>query len=263
MCPLMASAGESCETSSSTVDLIRALGTAEAYFSSLNAEGFSRSVEQSEQTIVCLGEELPLTLAAEFHRYQAIRFFVKQESTECMLSFAAARAIEPEYRFPAFLVPPDNPILDNYTAVDPSIGKTEEMNRPKHGYFQFDGSKGENRPTDFPTVVQLFDKKGLVQKTVYLRPGEPFFEYEKAKPRLANPPLLAGAGAAWVTAGVLYALAKRHRNVYDCVGEDCNILIQDDLDLKRRTVNRLSVASGTFGVVGLGLGASAFIVVRL
>ena len=148
---------EPCEADTTTVDLVRALGTAEAYFSSLNADGFNRAVEQSEQTLRCLSEEVPLTLAAEFHRYQAIRFFVKQESTECMLSFAAARTIEPNYAFPSYLVPSDNPLLDNYTAVDPAIGKRELLVRPRHGYFQIDGSKSEDRPLDFPTIVQMFD----------------------------------------------------------------------------------------------------------
>jgi hypothetical protein len=247
-----------CAQPSTSTDLVRALGTAEAYFSSLNAEMFRVSVDESEALVPCMNEALSMHLAGEFHRFQGIRAFVDRDPGLSTRSFAAARSIEPDYTFPEFLIPKGNPILQEYTAVDPSMGETEDMPAPKHGYFQFDGQMGNVRPKSWPTLVQHFDKKGAVMRTVYLRPGDPFFEYEVPRPPILNVPLFVAANGALLVSAVLALASAGLRYDYNHPATQ-----HSELESLRKKTNNLSVASGVFFVTSAGLGATSFIVVRL
>lgn len=101
------------------------------------------------------------------------------------LHFAASRKVEPDWRFPAALVPDDPSYKewDHLSAVPTSMTKQAPIPAPETGrlYFegepavaggQQDGHKLVLRETAFPTLVQHVDDEGRVQHTRMMAPGQ-------------------------------------------------------------------------------------------
>ena len=129
----------------------------------------------------------------------------------------------------------------------------------KGGYLAFDGSIGSERPTSFPTIVQVMSGEGSVVTTDYVEPGEALPAYEVGVPDLPGPdhplraPLLASGGGAAVLAGALYGLAWVARSNYDSP----SIETEGQLDTLRRQTNTLCIGSAIAGGVAVSLGAGA------
>lgn len=231
-----------------TVELTRALGTAEAYFSSLNVDGFKRATDEARALVPCLDEPVPRTLAAELHRFQGIRAFVDRDLAAAQRSFTSARSIEPDYSFPTYLVPEGNPLLAQYAAADPTDPATRKVGKPRKGRLQFDGEPSLDRPTERPTVAQHLDERGRVVSTAYLAPGDTLFAYEIELVRPWEKRKMRWAGASMGSSALLWASAWQARSTYESP-----TLQHDQLDAQRDTVNSLTATSALFALVAGGL----------
>jgi hypothetical protein len=255
-----------CAAPVTTIDLQRALEDAEAAYVALDDIALSVAGQTVQNGIPCLNEPMSRTLAASIHRFVGLQSFLDRELDDAALAYAAARSIEPAYVLPLTLVPEGHPLRDVYASVD--LGRDARVSVPEaKGRLTFDGRESDERPSTWPTIVQVFDEQGRVLSTTYLLPDAPMPEYTPAEGRLSpdtfelkfqTPPnrtLLMSAGGAAVAAGGLYALAAVSANRYHNVDPpDAN------LDALRATTNGLTVATWGVGVAAATLGVGAFFV---
>jgi hypothetical protein len=250
-----------------SVQLFEQLATAQAAYGALDVPGFRAAMTEVDQTLPCAADEVTRHLAAELHRHQGLRAFLDRDTDRSTGAFAAARAIEPTYKFPVEVVPAGNPVLNDYGAVDPDAGRSVRVPPPLEGRIQLDGEVTEERPVDFPAVVQLFDVEGKVTATGYLWPGDPLPSYtprpvealgeRPPAARRAPKGMVAGAVVAGIAAGALYGtnyvVYRRYQDPETLPGA---------LDGLYTLNNALVIASGGMAVTAVGLGAGALLVAR-
>lgn len=241
-----------------------ALGRAEQALVDLDIPTFKQEVGQAEQLLPCVGERMAPPLVASFHRFWGLRAFGERDPL-AKRSFAAARHIEPAYRFSETLVPTGNPILSEYVAIDPKHRSTVPVPPPARGHLLFDGTEGLDRPSDWPVVVQHVDPDG-VQFTAYLRPDSAMPAYALAVDAVVEPPvaqgstldlrrpLLVGTGSAVLMTSVLYGLALRGKARFHDV--DRNPVPDGDLAGLRARTNGLVVASAITASLAVGGGVT-------
>jgi hypothetical protein len=261
-----AAADAACPNPRSTADLMSALDEAKAAYGDLDVDGFRAAIDRARADLPCVTDEVTPHLAAELHRHEGLLAFFDRQPDRSTTAFAAARRIEPDYRFPESLVPAGNPVLDDYGALDPDGGKVERVPEPASGRLALDGRTSTGRSRSFPTVAQLFDDGGQVTLTAYLWPTDPLPSYAP-KPE-APPPVaeggwrpdrrdrrfLLGAGASLAASAALYAGALAVHARYD---DDATPI--DRLDRLRAANNGLVLASGVSLAVGVSLGTAAFV----
>jgi hypothetical protein len=261
------SAFATCASPSTNSELIELIDAAQLSFAKLDVEVFEQQTARAREVLECLGEPVSRTNAASWHRLQGLALFLGRESTAARRSFAAARAIEPEYTFPSDLVPVGNPILEDYAALDPAQGPFELVVAPKVGSVRLDGSGSPNRSKGRPVIYQYVDGRGAVADTRLLEgedplpppPGgvsEPTDKPEKPEREKGggpNVPMLVGAGVGALVAGGLYAGSAVTRSSYE-KAEDF-----DSLKSLRSTTNTLAVGSGVVGALAIGAGSASFL----
>jgi hypothetical protein len=268
-----ASAG--CPAALTSADLIAALDDAKAAYSNLDVTEFRAAMARVQVGLPCATDEITPHVAAELHRFEGLLGFLDRITERSLTAFAAARSIEPNYKFPESLVPVGNPVLADYEQLDPDSGQTMRVGEPVSGRILFDGSPIAQRPRNFPTVIQLIDDGGAVTTTAYLWPGEALPSYAAKEVTIAavdpvsgrsiaggmptgpNRGLMIGAGTTAALAGLLYGGAFVVHKRYD----DPETRI-DSLDGLRTVNNSLVVASGASVALAIGLGTSAFVVAR-
>ncbi len=269
---LLLQAAEACDRPADTAELQAVMERAEDAYGALDLVSFTAATDELHGVLPCLADPLSRPVAAHLHRMHGLRAFVDQESEDAKLAFAAARSLQPSYRFPETFIPTGNPVLVVYDAVPLTMGTTQTVSAPdSDGYWGFDGRTSDQRPVNWPTVVQRFDAGGAVVASVYLWPDDALPVPDTAPPPVppplpiadpastpapsasgGNTVLLGAAGGTAVVATVLYAAAwKAHQEFYDQS-------LTDDQVLDAYNRARLgTVAAGGMGAVSFGLGLGA------
>jgi hypothetical protein len=255
---------------STSADAFLVLERAEAAFQTLDLPAFRTETDAIAATVGCLREQLPRDLIARVHRVEGLRAFVDGDQTRAAGAFAAARAIEPSYRFPETLVPADHPVQVQYLATDPGLVPRAPMLPPVDGRLEIDGRAETGLPEDRPAVVQWIRADGSVPNSVYHWAGGPVFPYPTAplpvvglpapaaeRVRHTSRPLSIAAGALVATASGLFAGAAVSRGQY--FADDATPAELEDL---RGQTNGLFWGSVGAGAAGLGLGVAAVAVHR-
>lgn len=254
---LVASARAGCAAPAGTEDIQAALAKAEIAYGNLDVDAFDAATDEAVAMVPCVSEPITRQLAASVHRFVGLRKFVSRDLDHARESFAAARSIEPGYKFPTSFVPEGNPVLREYEALDPATEVAVEVPTPKGGYLLFDGNMGTSRPTTFPVIVQVMNGDGTVAATDYVEPGEPLPVYEPgvaAAPGGSHHlrvPLAAGAGGLALVSGACYALSwSAHANWNDATD-------LTHLDQYKHQSNNLFLGSVGAGAAAIGLGVGA------
>jgi hypothetical protein len=261
-----------------------AIDAAYAQYANLDVDGFRASADRAQSLLPCVTDPVSRHLAAEVHRLAGLRGFVDRDPDASTRAFAAARSIEPAYAFPTTLVPPGNPALADYTAIDPASGRTTPLPPPKSGHVQLDGTASTARSTSFPTVFQHLGDDGAVRATSYLLPSAPVPPYEIAatavqdsaltsappgppptsaqapptpKSRRLRAPLAIGAVGLGAVSGVAYFRAGSAEVAY---WETDGLVDDTAIEAQRRRVNGLLATSAVAGGVAVGLGVGAMLV---
>jgi hypothetical protein len=184
-----------------TVELVHLLlVTAEqAYVEMTDDPGpFGQAVIAVRVASGCLQEAADPALAARIHRLMGLHRMVNGDDDEARRAFAAARALEPDFRFPDTIQPADPAEPFNLVTFGMPATPTPRAQVPPlargAGALWFDGAAGQARPADRPTLAQHVDAEGGVVRTAYLRMDQPMFDYpvQQVKDR----------SAAWWTGGV-------------------------------------------------------------
>lgn len=270
-----ATARAACPAAIPTTTFANDLALAQASYTELDVEGFRAAMARAHEDLPCLDEEIPPHLAAEMHRFEGLLAFLDRRSDRSTTAFAAARSIEPHYHFLDSFVPPGNPVLGDYSALNPDDGQTIVLAEPAEGRVVLDGRSSLARSGSFPTIFQLVSDSGEVQTTHYLWPEDPVPPYLERSVPITNQQrtrgsgavavvrtgpdrgLLTGAGLCTAAAALLYGGAFVVHQRYD--NPDTGI---EQLGGLRAANNTLVLASGASAGVALGLTTSAFLVAR-
>lgn len=264
-----------CAAPATQANLAGALLRAESAFGALDVEAFTRSMDDAIFLVPCLAEPVDVTQAARLHRLQGIRQFVANEEERAVASFAAARAIDPTYQLPVWLVPEGSAIRDLYGRMPVENGTKALVPAPVEGTLRFDGVESLERPTSWSSFVHVLDGHGAVLESAYLFPGDAMPSYTAApEPVEATAPAIASStrashrlgfnligasvGSA-VCAGVLYGVAANSAANFEASHPDWS---ESDLLASRSRTNNLVVASGALGAIAAGVGLSAALVVK-
>lgn len=272
LAPATARAAEPCAATSR--DLLAAEESALSAYAALDLAGFVAATDRLEHTLDCLIEPVTRDLVAEAHRMIGLDAFIAGDRDRARLAFAAARALEPGWRFPESLFPPGHPVRAIYEEVPLDRASWAPL-PPTSAVVRLDGRAADARPSSWPTLIQVFDVNGAVLESAYLWPGDPLPALPPALPptpalasQMAPPAPLpaeperrgprwgwlgvaaASAGGAAASYGVALATADRYRD------EDTN---PAERELLRERANMLTLASGAAGLVAVGGVTLAFV----
>jgi hypothetical protein len=248
------------------------LGEAEDAFAELDIDTFIARSDAVRAALPCLESVPAPELVARVHRTEGLRLF-GERNVDAVRAFAAARSLDPDYVFPAELVPLGSPIRSDFSAMDLSTGEPAELPEPVAGELYVDGRETRLRPRAWPALVQLVpadDERPLW--STYLPHGQPPPAYEVAQPlpvpepvlpqpapdplpppprRSPRIPLLVATGASALVTGVTYGAAWSTHAVW------ADPETQDErLQALRAQTNTLGGISLATGLLTVGLGAT-------
>lgn len=243
----------SCLQTVTNRELNESIRSAEEAFSDLDAERFEVASERMQAQLPCARESLSPSLAAAFHRAEGLSWVMARDGARAELAFAAARAIDPGFRYPDDFVPPGSPVYENYFALGVATWTAEPVPPPAWGKLYTDGLPAVERPRSWPTIFQHVADNGTVRDTWYLWPDDPLPRYPMLEDRSRRRRRVLAVAGGLVAAGLgLFGGAVATRSVYD----DPTTPYQD-LDALRSRILALTIAAGATATVGVGLGAWA------
>lgn len=220
----------------------------------VDPDGFETGAAAVRSILACVSTVLAPATAARVHRVEGLRAWAARDSDGAHAAFAAARVIEPDYRFPEAMVPAGNPVATLY-ATAATASAPDRIPPVKNGWrVWLDGDQGGHRDPKRPVVWQLQERE-RVRRTEWIAANV-------ALPRAPHPrdgtrgPLLVGAGVAALAAAGAYAGALVAHD--DALAGTTLPEVRDG----QATANALVVTSAGLGVVAAGLGTGAFLVGR-
>jgi len=243
-------------------DIVETVADIEASLAKADSARFGEAQRLLDAQLACLEELLPRFTVASLHRAKGLRAFTERNPDDATASFAAARAISPDYTFPDDFLPAAHPIRAAYDQAVASDDGTERLPRPARGTALWvDGRVSDERPMGRAAWVQLVGEDGLAKQSSYLAPADPMPTYEAGpsepiEPRPAGDRprkgLLVGGGAGLAVAGGLYAVAATRRAAWSSAA------VEDKARLRSQT-NTWAAVSGVVGLSAVGLGVVAFV----
>ena len=218
--------------------------------------------------LTCIGETVPRSLAAGIHRVVGIGLYLQHDTDGAGRAFAAARTIEPAWRFPSSIAPAGHPLLTAWEARPVAALASLPLPAPARGDVLLDGRSARSRAAELPVIFQRTGEDGSIAQTLYLGPMDPVPSYEAAaspaissttpvKSKHTSVPVAAVAGAAAAAAIGTYAIAGVYAGDY----RD-NEHTDAELDGLRSKANAFSLTAAGIGGVALGLGVTAVVVGR-
>jgi len=249
-----------CATPANASTVSAALDDAEAAYTALDLDAFDAAMSRLHEQVACTDEVVAESVAASVHRMNGLDAFVGGVPSRSTSAFAAARRLEPAFRFSSSMVPEGNPVYLDYEALDPAAGGTLQIPEPRNGSVRLDGRIALDRSLAMPVVFQRLDRTGAVSETRYLWPEDPVPAYDaidrsRSGRRAAKVGLFAGAGVAALSAGVLYGLAGQSASRFNDADASFG-----DLDRLRSQTNTFVIASGGLTAVALGAGVGGVLV---
>ena len=247
-----------CPEPTNNAELHGSIDGANSAYAALDEGGFEERLAVLEAQVGCLSEVIGPHYAAAVHRTRGIGAFLRKDFGGAELHFAAARRIDPDYRFPEAIAPPGNPLNTRYDAIDLSVATPETVPTPVKGAYRLDGRLATQRDPRLPVLLQRLDGADVVVSTLFLEAGEALPpQGERIRSRRRAPVFaIAGIGAL-VGAGACLGGAYSSMASFD------DAATKGDVDRIRATyrANRSwNVASGVLALAGAGLMTAEFVV---
>ena len=249
----------SCETPVGNADVHEALNDATRAYAAFDEAGFLAKVDAINADLACMDEIVAPTYASALHRLRGLRSFLEKDYGVAELHFAAARRIDPTYRFPDSIAPTGNPLHKRYGAVD--IGDLNDRRvvpEPARGSYRLDGLRTPKREFGAPVLLQRIAPSGAVSSTAFIEADTPLPDPgERIRERRPAPALLiagvsclaastASLGAAWASKSSFNAAAATRE--------------PDAIRSAYRRNLTWNVAAGAFASGGVGLVTAHFVV---
>ncbi len=236
-----------------------------------DARLFGQAVGKLEDSLPCVDGLIGPELAARIHRAQGLRSFVAGAGEHSIMAFAAARRIEPGFRFPESVFPSAHPVPQLYERAAEVAWQVEPLVAPQGSTLLWlDGVVRSERPVVAPVVAQYQRDGDLVLSAyvwpeddlpapppapqVALRPERRELEHSILVPkqRRAHLPLVVGAGLTALAGAGSYALAyTTARDYRDNPHSDA------ELEQLRGRANSLVYVSVGLASVAVGTGVGA------
>ncbi len=215
---------------------------------------FAKGLDDARASLRCVATPLPPATAARFHRMEGLAAYVARDSDRTAKSFAAARALDPDYTFPTEMVPAQNPLR---VAYDGSVAGTATVvaPAPKPPYILWiDGTQTRALPETRAAVVQVQKGDGAVVDSSWVLPGQRLPDYPRASAG-SRVPVLIGAGVLAAGAGTLWALGAGARtSTFEAVP-----LTTEERAGRQDLANTLGYATIGVGAAAVLTGAGAFV----
>ena len=274
----LASAGEpaACERPLSTTDLAAQLDRVEATFAAADEPAFHVAIAELERGLPCVDAALPTAVVARVHRAIGLGAFLGVKPERSTRAFAAARHLEPQFRFPEKVAPPGGPLEKEYLAIDPAGRQVEPLALPSGHRLLVDGQATGERARDWPALVQVLGEGDATVLTGYLWPGEPLPLLATTDPAstptaLPTAPPAQGSGsrrparvALWSVAGAAAAGAVASWAIAGAAASDYreNPHTLDELETLRSQANSFTLVACGAGVAAVGSGLGAVLIAR-
>ena len=164
---------EPCMGPTISVEIFReAARDGERAFAALDRKGLDHAREQALALVPCIGEKVPLDVAADFHRLMALAAFVEGDEQQVLAEFHAARRLVPGYQVPPEVAPAGHPLQQLYEwSEDADEGAPDPTIPPLGGYVVVDGVRSAPRPSGISNIIQVFDADDALLETRYLPAG--------------------------------------------------------------------------------------------
>lgn len=246
----------------------------ESAFRARDRQGVLDAEQRLRESVSCAGEPLTPTDSAAVHRAVGLGRGLVGDRDGALRSFRAALTLEPGVALDPQLVPEGHPILELYRAAGllPPGPTTPAFVPDSAQELRVDGSEASAIPTERASVVQRLGSNGMPAWSGYHADGglpegsgllptppaaPPGTTPEPRRPRVA---LVAGAGAALLGSGALYALSALSMDEFQHgeLGEDPVAR----LNMLRRVNNAEFYGAVTLGTVAVGLGVTSFLEIR-
>ena len=264
---LLPEAGAACAEDATLSQLASDLRQAEDAFVAADAPAFLRATTEARAALPCLAEPLTPSVAAAWHRNEALERIVSPTTQDRPVVIAALRAMaiaDPGYRFPAKLAS-EGSVLPGLLAEATAMGEVphSRISTPESTMLVLDGAPGRDRPEGLPVIVQLMWREDLrVHATIPLAPDQPDPDWEALgvlpppppppPDRLSRPATLAltgGAVALSLIAGG--ALGWGEANRVEFHAEDTPYSALPALQQRSHALTFTAIGAG-IGAAGLG-----------
>lgn len=249
-----------CPAPATEADLAGALDAAERSFLDLDPTGFAQARATAMALLPCLRSPLGATLAARFHRTEALGAYGEGQIGLAAGHLAAASVADPTFAFPPDVLPAGHPVLELYAEAPSRLGASETVAPPLSGVIRLDGRDAAPRYPSAPTVAQWLDND-RVRFTALVPAGAALPDYprkpDRSIPRWGRALRWTGLGMIGVggatTAIALPIAASRRSAFLDATPED---MTRADLLALQRGTNRAATTAIVGGVTAaLGAGA--------
>jgi hypothetical protein len=215
-------ASAACPTPTSTSDLVRAVGSAESAFSSMNETAFTSARDRAREVIPCLAETVDTVDVAAVHRMEAFDAFLARDDARVEGAFHASIVLQPSWLLPSELASSSSPLREAYaTAARLPEGTHAELRPPAGASVVVDGQRSSTRDISRPAFVQLVAHDGTVLWSGYMPIGDesPSWAEAEHEPALVGhrrQHLVLGATAIGtaLAAGAVYAHAMSEYDTF-------------------------------------------------
>lgn len=259
-----AAAGSGCEAPIGIDTLEAQLEQAERALGDLNSDGFLSQTADLAARVECVEGAVPPKVAAHVHRVFGLRAYLGRQDADARAAFSSARAVDPDYVFPFWLLPERHAIREVYAEAEPDLAVLPVL-PARNGELRFDGRPIDERPQLRPTVVQVLGNDGAVVATRWLRPADGLPPYDASRPVL--PPLIGSKRTlrttllvSGIAAGVLAAGSYGVAGVANAGFQKAEN--RDEVFGNQRLANAMVYTSGISGGVAVVSLTGAFLVGR-
>lgn len=234
-------------------------------YEDLDESGFTEAVRDTTQLIGCLSEPIEVSLAAAYHRFNALEAFSHRDIELTERSFAAARSAQPHFQFPVALVPEGSPVRTHYNALELDTLVMEVLPDPVAGEVLLDGVASRVRALPLPVVYQRTEGGTVVESAVLAAHQLPAYAVGEKRRVGVNVPLLLAGGALAAAGGGLVAASFVDRAAIVSDLEQGTEKYPDRASLDQRLGNtRLLRGFGVGGLIAGGaVGVGAVLVGNL
>lgn len=167
-----------CATPSSLPAVEALLSAGDKHYDELEDAALRQDLDDAAAAITCLEVALPPATAAHLHRLTGLWHDLQGDAASRDASFTAAVRADPEYRFPARVLAPDNPTARAYVATIGATVAVEPVPEPAADVrLLWDGAAAPGRPGGLPVVLQVIEGEDVVSVSRLLAASDPLPEY--------------------------------------------------------------------------------------
>jgi hypothetical protein len=151
--------------------LTAALGwasTLETAYASIDEARLEQAHKGLRDAVPCIRAELGPNQAFEIHRALALGAFFDGNESQSRESWAAVRALQPNWTPPASLMPEGHPLLSLWRATETTPSSMIPLQEAPRGGWGVDGTRQNGIPAARAFILQGFDGSGAVVHTGYL-----------------------------------------------------------------------------------------------